>query len=175
MQCMYASPRKLTKCTELFSLYGRLRSGYKTLHCWNSHTNDTHGLIIMENLSIGSFSPSWEWHEGATHTSQLEFCLVFSLIVIQATPAENLWPPRSKSAHSQVSAAFFYVWTMTFVLAWICMDDTQASRQLLASFSPASKRSAILSQSRHWSGGRRVCQTCSAAPDIDGHGATNHV
>jgi len=58
---------------------------------------------------------------------------VFSLIIIQATPAENVWPPRSKSARSQVSATLFYVRTMTFVLAWICTDDTQASRRLLAS------------------------------------------
>ena len=115
-------------------------------------------------VSIGGFNPPWERHKGATHASRLKFCLVFSLIVIQATPAENVWPPRSKSARSQVSAALFYVQTATFVLAWICTDDTQASRRLLAGFSPASKRSAILSQSKHWSGGRRVCRTCSAAP-----------
>ena len=33
-------------------------------------------------------------------------------------------------------------------------------------FSPASKGSVMLSQSNHWSGGRRVSQTCSAAPVI---------
>ena len=84
-------------------------------------------------VSIGGFNPPWERHEGATHASGLKFCLVFSLIVIQATPAENVWPPRSKSARSQVSAALFYVQTATFVLAWICTDDTQASRRFLAS------------------------------------------
>ena len=84
-------------------------------------------------VSIGGFNPPWERHKGATHASRLKFCLVFSLIVIQATPAENVWPPRSKSARSQVSAALFYVQTATFVLAWICTDDTQASRRLLAS------------------------------------------
>ena len=80
-------------------------------------------------MSIGGFNPPWERHEVATHASRLEYCLVFSLIVFQATPAENVWPPRSKSARSQVSAALFYVQTVAFVLAWICTDDTQASRQ----------------------------------------------
>ena len=64
--------------------------------------------------------------EGAMHASQSEFCLVFSLIAFQATPAENVWPPCSKSVHSQVSAA---LWTVAFVWAWICTDDIRASRQ----------------------------------------------
>ena len=46
----------------------------------------------------------------------------------------------------------------TFVLAWICTDDT--------GFSPASKGSSMLSQSKHWSDGRRVCRTCSAALEL---------
>ena len=74
------------------------------------------------------FQPPWERREGATHASRLEFCLVFSLIVFQATPAENVWPLHSKSARSQVSEALFYVWTVTFVRAWICTDDTRAFR-----------------------------------------------
>ena len=41
--------------------------------------------------------------EGATHASQSEFCLVFSLITFQATLAENVWPPCSKSVRSQVT------------------------------------------------------------------------
>ena len=64
--------------------------------------------------------------EGATHASQSEFCLVFSLIVFQATPAENVWPPRPKSVCSQVSAA---LWTVAFMRAWICTDNTRTSRQ----------------------------------------------
>ena len=39
------------------------------------------------------FSPdlvTWERHERANHTSQSEFCLVFS--VFQATTAKNMWP-----------------------------------------------------------------------------------
>ena len=35
-----------------------------------------------------------------------------------------------------------------------------------AGFSPAGKGSAMLSQSKHWSGGCRVCRTCSAAPEV---------
>ena len=51
------------------------------------------------------------------------------LIVIQATPAENVLTLCSKSVHSQVSATLFYVRTVTFVLPWICTDNTQASHQ----------------------------------------------
>ena len=65
-------------------------------------------------------------HEGATHASQSEFCLVFSLIVFLATPAENVWPPCSKCVRFQVSTA---LWTVAFVRAWICTDNTQASHQ----------------------------------------------
>ena len=39
-----------------------------------------------------------------------------------------MWPPRSKYASFQVSAALFYVRTLTFVRAWIYTDDTRASR-----------------------------------------------
>ena len=76
-------------------------------------------------------------------SSRLGFCLVF---VFQATPAENVWSPRSKSARSQVFAALFYVRTVTFVRAWI---------------SPASNGSMMLSQSKHRSG---VCRASSTAP-----------
>ena len=48
---------------------------------------------------------------------------------MQATTVENVWPPRSNRARSQVSAALFYVRTVTFVLAWICTDDRQASHR----------------------------------------------
>ena len=90
-----------------------------SLHVW------THG----DKTSVHrQFHAPWKRHERATHASRLEFCLVFSLIVFQATPAENVLPPRSKSARSRVSAALFYVRTVTSVRAWICTDDTRASR-----------------------------------------------
>ena len=69
-----------------------------------------------------------------------------------------MWQPHSKSAPSQVSAARFYFQTVTFVRAWIDLYRQYAD------FLPASKGLAMLSQSKHWSGGCRVCQTCSAAP-----------
>ena len=93
------------------------------------------------------FQTPWERREGVTHASQLEFCLLFILIVFQASSAENVWPPRSKSARSQVSTALFHVLTMTFVHGSV--------QDLYAGFSPASKGSAMLSQSKHWSGSRR--------------------
>ena len=83
-------------------------------------------FACMEVSIHRRFQPPGELCEGATHANWSEFCLVFSLTVFQATPAENVWPPRSKSVHSQVSAA---LWTMAFVRAWICTDDTWTSRQ----------------------------------------------
>ena len=41
-------------------------------------------------------------------------------------PAENVWASRSKCVCSQVSAV---LWTVALVRAWICTDDTRASRQ----------------------------------------------
>ena len=61
---------------------------------------------------------------------------MFSLIVIQATPAENVWHPRSKSARSQVSGSSLL----------LTDRDVRASMDLYgrhAGFSPATKRSAI--------------------------------
>ena len=54
-------------------------------------------------------------------------------------------------------------------LSFTSYRDVRAGMDLYrqyAGFSPASKGSAILSQSKHWSGGRWVCRTCSAAPAI---------
>jgi len=69
----------------------------------------------MEISVHQQFQDPGELCERATHTSRSEFCLVL---------AENIWPPHSKSARSQVSTALFYVRT---VQAWICTDDMQAS------------------------------------------------
>ena len=65
---------------------------------------------------------------------------------------------RSKSACSQVSAALFYVRTVR-----LC---GHRSVQTIRGFSPASKGSAMLSQSKNWSGGNQVCRICSTAPVV---------
>ena len=88
--------------------------------------------------------------------SEVKSTVVFSLIVFWATLAENVWPPCSKSVRSLVSTALR---TVTFMRAWIYTWRYMG-------FSPASKGSAMLSQSKHWSGGCWVCRTCSAAPVI---------
>ena len=62
------------------------------------------------------------------------------------------------SAHSQVSTALFYVWT-------ICSCRHGSVYRRYAGFLPASKGSAMLSQSKHWSGSHQVFRTCFAAPD----------
>ena len=56
----------------------------------------------MEISVHQQFQDPGELYERATHASRSEFCL--SLV---ATLAENVWPPRSKSARSQVSTALF--------------------------------------------------------------------
>ena len=43
-------------------------------------------------------------------------------------PVKNVWPPRSQSACSQVSAVLFYARTAKFVRAQICVGDMRVSR-----------------------------------------------
>ena len=106
---------------------GPKRHYYSLLLSWHGNKILIHFTFACMEVSINRrFQFPGEPHEGATHASRSEFCLVFSLIVFRATPAEDVWPPRSKSVRSQVSAA---LWTMAFVRAWICTDDTRASRQ----------------------------------------------
>jgi len=50
-----------------------------------------------------------------------QFCLVSSA-------ARECVANMLKSARSQVSTGLFHVWTVTFMQAWICTDDTRASR-----------------------------------------------
>ena len=69
----------------------------------------------MEKSVHQRFQAPGEPREGVTHTSRSEFCLVFSLIVFQATLAENVWPSHSKSVHSQVSGT------------WICTNVSYTS------------------------------------------------
>jgi len=70
--------------------------------------------------------------ERATHASRS-----VSLILFQSTPAENVWPPRSNlwSAHSQVSAALFYVQTVCMCILyypWCGHGSVQTIRRILA-------------------------------------------
>ena len=96
-----------------------------------------------------------EPRERATYIYKpVEFHLVF---IFQTTMAENAWPPRSKSAHSQVSAALFYVRT----IRPSGHGSVQTIHRLLAC---KQRVSDVLSQSKHWSGSQLVCRTCSAAP-----------
>ena len=104
------------------------------------------------------FQAPGEPHEGATHASCPQFCLVFSLI---AMPAENVWPPHSKSACSQLSPPKL---SFTSRPGDVCVGMDLYRRYV--GFSPASKELGMLSQSKHWSSGHWVCRTCSAAPDI---------
>ena len=68
----------------------------------------------------------------------------------------NVWPPRSsmlvlKSRHLSFASGPYVRVGMDLYTRY-------------AGFSPASKGSAMLSQSNHRSGGRRVCWTCSSVP-----------
>ena len=53
---------------------------------------------------------------------------IFSLIVFQAMPTENVLPPHSKSAHSQVFAPLFTSESVVCA-GTICTDDTQSFRR----------------------------------------------
>ena len=83
--------------------------------------------------------------EGTAHVGQSEFCFSFSLDPIPSN-AWNVWPPCSKSAHSQISA----------VLSDLC--------RWYAFFLPGTEGRQLLSQSKRWSAGCQICQTCSATP-----------
>ena len=71
--------------------------------------------VLLNHFTSARMEISVHWqfqgpgklHEGATHASWSEFCLVFSFIVFQPMLADNVWPPCSKSARSQVSATLF--------------------------------------------------------------------
>ena len=94
-------------------------------------------------MSIGSFKHTGnDVKEQCMHASWLEFCIVFSHIIFQAMPVENVWPPCSKSACAQVSTALLRP------DHYICVGMDLYRRYL--DFSPTSKGSAMLSQSKHW-------------------------
>ena len=104
-----------------------LRPKTSLLLSWHGNKFLIHFTFACMEVSIHrQFQSPGESREEGTYASRSEFCLVFSLIVFRATPAENVWPPRSNSVCSQVSAA---LWTVAFVRAWICTDDTWASCQ----------------------------------------------
>ena len=74
--------------------------------------------------------------------------------VFQATPAENVH--TKYGSFSGLRSSFLRP-----------DRDVRAGMDLYiryGGFSPASKGPAMLSQPKHWSGSRRICRTCSAAP-----------
>ena len=73
-----------------------------------------------------------EPREGTMHASWSQFCLVFSLI---ATPGDNVWPPRSKSARSQLSPKLSFTSRPGDVCAGMYLY------RWYTGFSPASKES----------------------------------
>ena len=123
---------------------------------WQQDSDSCTSCLETWIMEISVHRVSREPVERATNASQSDFCLVFSLIIFQAMTAKSVWPPHSKSACSQ---ALFYVWS-------IHSSGHGSVCRRYVGFSPASKESAMLSQSKHWSGSRRVCQTCSASPVV---------
>ena len=127
-------------------------------------------------MSIGGFNLLWNSHEGATHASWSEFCLVFSLIIFTLSNAD-----RECVATTLKICSFSDIHSspdrdVRAGKDLYCTDPcphrslpARTSRSMstvyrrYAGFSPASKGSAMLSQSKQWSGGCRVCRTCSAA------------
>ena len=100
-------------------------------------------------------------NQGAMHTSQSELCLTLVWMLAKNVMVATVLKICSFTGLSPSS----YVWLDREVCA-----GTDLYRPY-ACFSPASKGSATPSQSKHWSGGCRVCRTCSATPVI---GTTLH-
>ena len=93
-------------------------------------------------------------------------------ILFQAAPVKNVWLPSclfSGLCNSLLRSDL----EVQGVRAQICVgiDDRvrmdHLSCRRCVCFSPSSEGSATSSQSKHWSGDRRVCQTCSAGPVVD--------
>ena len=106
------------------------------------------------SVSVVSGAPG-EPHKGEAHASRSELC--FALVWMLAknvTMATTL----IICSFTGLRISVCYVRSDSEVCA-----GTDLCRQY-GCFSPASKGSAIPSQSKHWSGSRRVCRTCSTAP-----------
>ena len=56
-------------------------------------------------------------------TKVIQHCVTLDLI-----QSKNVWPLRSQSAHSRVSAVLFYARTTKFVWAQICVSNVHVSR-----------------------------------------------
>ena len=65
---------------------------------------------------------------GQRSSAQKPVNILLFWILFRATPVKNVWPPRSQSGCSQVSAALFYAWTAKFVGVQICVGDMRVSR-----------------------------------------------
>ena len=107
-------------------------------------------------LATAVSGASAEPDEEATHETQSMFCFAFSLILFQAAPVKNVWP----------SSCLF-----SGLRSSILRSDREVRAgtnlcKRYACLSPTSEGSSTSSQSKHWSGDRRVCRTCSAGPEV---------
>ena len=110
------SPRKFFEFWMLWDgFWGYFMAQNITTHFYFSP--GTHGDRSVHR----QFQTPWKQLEGATHASRYQFCLVSSA-------AWECVANTLKSARSQVFTGLFYVWTVTFMWAWTCTDDTWASR-----------------------------------------------
>ena len=95
--------------------------------------------------------------EEASHENQSKVCFVFGLNPVPSNTGQDCVTTVFKSAHSQISTVLFYAKTMKSVQARICTDPMCVS---------CLQPEATISQTKHWSHSRRVCWTCSTAPDL---------
>ena len=125
-------------------------------------------VMWLEWISPGMVTGFWfssrievsvhQWFQHPWRSDARKLVWILLIIIFQATSAENVWPQHSKPARSQVSAVLFYTHD-------VCVGMDRSVQDLYVGFSPASKGLTMLSQSKHWSGGCRVCRTCSTTPD----------
>ena len=143
-------PRKIWCCempkTSLFSLL---------IFAYSWHGNRIHFMSARMSTSVHlQFqAPGTAWRSDAR--KPVRICLVYSI---------------PSNAVQELTTTFKICSFSDFHSSFLRPDhDVRADMDLYRryiGFSPVRKGSAMLSQSKHWSGGRRVCQTCSAAPVI---------
>ena len=77
----------------------------------------------LVSISIGGF----RYHAWNRAKKQCTKASQYFVTLFQAMPVKNVWPLRSQSAASQVSAVLFYAQTTKFRRAQICVGDMRVS------------------------------------------------
>ena len=110
----------------------------------------------LVSIGIGSFRYTLGTRRRSGAWKPVNILLLW--ILFWATPVKNVWSLHSHSACSHVSALLFYARTAKFMWAQICVGVMRVSHLQVKG------RQRTSSQSKHWSGDCRICQTCFVSP-----------